>query len=93
MCTSLGCSEGALAPSWPRDCCRRDGGGLSCTMVGALGLLLSCTAPKPCSPPSCLAAPHEGLEGHLFSAGTGPCGSQLPGGEGRGGEVKPKAVE
>lgn len=74
---------GVLAPSWPRDLLQEGWGSPLLHHGGALGLLLSSIAPKPCSPPSCLTAPPEGLEGHLFSAGIGPCGSRLPSGEGR----------
>lgn len=81
VCSSLGCSEweGGFSSLTTQ---RSAAGGTGESSPLPLGLLLSSTAPKPCSPPSCLPVPQEGLEGRLIFAGIGPCRSQLPGREG-----------
>lgn len=81
---------GVLAPSRLRDLLQEGWGSPLLHHGGALGLLLSSTAPKPCSPPSCLTAPPRGA-GRAFVF----CWHRsmwIPAAK-WGGEVKPKAVE
>lgn len=80
---------GVALPPCPRTHCSRDGGALSCPMGGSLGAPpLPHSPPTPAPLPPHPAASHGGLGGHLLSAGVGPRGARLPGGEGRGGQAK-----